>query len=124
MDLDVATVADDVHAISLADGAVGVDLASEIDFVFPGGVAPVPVHAVIVEAVDSFARVARSPGDLSIGVAIGFARERQRNRFAVLVVARDENEIAHSAFDNLCFDRSHPDAAVGTIGADAMNEQT
>src|SRR4029077_4506940 len=87
--LDVPSFADHVEAIPLAVRAFDILFAAKTEFVLPVGVAAVPVDALPVFEVERLALSSFFPDYLAVAVANDFARQRNRNRLALLVVPGD-----------------------------------
>src|SRR5579872_29580 len=77
--LNVSPFANHVEAVPLAVGAVDVLLSPKSEFVFPVGVAAVPVDAFAVIEVKRLATSSALPDHFAVAVAIDFARQRQGN---------------------------------------------
>ena len=99
--LDVVAVADDVEAGPLLAGAFDVVVAAEVEDVGPVGIAAEPVDPFAVFEVEGFLLAAGFPDDFAVAVAANFAGEGHGERITIFVVARDEDEVAATALNDL-----------------------
>ena len=105
----------------LAEGRLDVILAAEAYDVLPVGVALGPVQAA---AFHGLAGRAGGPHLLFVAVETDFGADRGLEDGAVRELGREDEDVAHAAFDDLGLDAGHPVAAYRALRPEAVHEDT
>src|SRR5262249_15212033 len=117
---DFLAGADTFYSGPVADLALDIVFATGVEQLFEIGIVQRPPE--LLAGVDGLL-AAFFPAGAAIRAQDGVAGKSDRNRFAGLVLAANDDEIADAALGELTLDRGHPGAARGAaVRADGMQE--
>ena len=117
--LEGVALGDDLETGPLARRRLDVVLAAETKRVLPVDVALLPVETA---ALHGLARIAGRPDLLLVAIQADLGADRRLEHGAVRELRREDEDVAHAAFDDLGLDAGHPAAAHGALRAEAVHE--
>ena len=117
--LERVALGDHLETGPLAHRRLDVIATAEADGILPVDIALLPVEAA---ALHGLAGRTGGPHLLLVAVEADFGADGRFEDGAVGELGREDEDVAHAAFDDLGFDAGHPAAAHGALRAEAMHE--